>query len=89
MTNKERIEQHNAELQECIALAENLPDAGGGGADDSNYEVYEGSYIVTPSVSNQTLNTANKLMKSDVIIEEIPYAEVGNNSGGKTVTIGS
>lgn len=62
--------------------------ADGGGADDSNYEFYEGSYIVTPSVSNQTLDTANKLMKSDVIIEEIPYAEVGNNSGGKTVTIG-
>lgn len=59
-----------------------------GGADDLNYEVYEGSYIVTPSVSKQTLDTANKLMKSDVIIEEIPYAEVGNNSGGKTVTIG-
>lgn len=59
-----------------------------GGADDLNYEVYEGSYIVTPSVSKQILDTANKLMKSDVIIEEIPYAEVGNNSGGKTVTIG-
>lgn len=60
----------------------------GGGAGDSNYEVYEGSYIVTPSVSNQTLDTANKLMQSDVIIEEIPYAEVSNNSGGKTASIG-
>lgn len=60
----------------------------GGGAGDSNYEIYEGSYKVTPSVSNQTLDTANKLMKSDVIIEEIPYAEVTNNSGGKTASIG-
>lgn len=51
-------------------------------------EVYEGSYRVTPRVSNQTLDTANKLMKSDVVIEEIPYAEVSNNSGGKTATIG-
>lgn len=59
-----------------------------GGADDSNYEVYEGAYIVTPSVSNQTLETANKLMQSDVTIEEIPYAEVSNNSGGKTASIG-
>jgi hypothetical protein len=29
MANKERIEENNEELQECIALAENLPDAGG------------------------------------------------------------
>ena len=33
MTNTERIQAHNAELQECIEMAENLPDAGGGGED--------------------------------------------------------
>lgn len=60
----------------------------GGGADDPTYEVYEGAYKVTPSVSNQTLETANKLMQSNVIVEEIPYAEVSNNSGGKTASIG-
>jgi hypothetical protein len=31
MTNNERIQANNAELQECIALAENLPEAGSGG----------------------------------------------------------
>lgn len=29
MTNTERIQVNNAELQECIELAESLPDAGG------------------------------------------------------------
>lgn len=84
MTNTQRIQANNAELREAIDLAEELPDA-----NTENYEVYEGSYKVTPSVSNQTLATANKLMQSDVTIEEIPYSEVGNNSGGKTATIGN
>jgi hypothetical protein len=55
----------------------------------ADYDVYEGTYKVTPAVSEQTLDTSNKLMQSDVLVEKIPYAEVKNNSGGKTVTIGS
>jgi N-acetylneuraminic acid mutarotase len=31
MTNTERISAHNAKLQECLAIAEGLPDAGGTG----------------------------------------------------------
>ena len=31
MTNTERITAHNTSLRECIEIAENLPDAGGGG----------------------------------------------------------
>ena len=83
MTNSERIQANNAELREAIEMAENLPDA-----NTSDYEVYEGSYKVTPAVSSQTLGTAHKLMQADVVVEEIPYAEVKNNSGGKTATIG-
>ena len=49
---------------------------------------YEGEYNVTPSFEVQTLPTAEKLLDKDVIIEEIPYTEVSNNSGGITVTIG-
>lgn len=49
---------------------------------------YEGEYNVTPKFEAQTLPTAEKLLAKDVIIEEIPYAEVTNNSGGTTVTIG-
>lgn len=83
MTNNERLLQHNAELREAIEIAENLPDA-----NTANYDVYEGAYKVIPSVSSQTLETSHKLMQSDVVVEEIPYAEVTNNSGGKTASIG-
>ena len=83
MTNTERIQANNAELREAIEIAENLPDA-----NTSDYEVYEGSYKVTPAVSSQTLDTSNKLMQADVLVEKIPYAEVSNNSGGKTASIG-
>lgn len=48
---------------------------------------YEGGYEVTPKVSEQTLPTAKKLMSEDLTIKEIPYFEVGNNSGGDTVYI--
>lgn len=83
MTNTERIQANNAELREAIEIAENLPDA-----NTSDYEVYEGSYKVTPVASSQTLDTSNKLMQADVLVEKIPYAEVSNNSGGKTASIG-
>lgn len=51
--------------------------------------LYDGEYSVTPSANNeQTLLTAQKRMNANVTIEKIPYAEVSNNSGGTTVTIG-
>lgn len=83
MTNTERIQAHNAELREAIEVAESLPDA-----NTADYEVYKGSYQVTPMVSSQTLDTSNKLLQADVVVEKIPYAEVSNNSGGKTASIG-
>lgn len=55
---------------------------------DVNIEEYEGAYEVTPSVKAQTLKTAEKKMKQDVLVKEIPYAEVSNAASGKTVTIG-
>lgn len=50
---------------------------------------YEGDYVVTPKVSEQTLPTADKLLSEDVTIKEIPYFEVSNESGGNTVFIGN
>ena len=50
---------------------------------------YDGEYIVTPKTTEQTLSTANKVLREDVLINKIPYFEVGNNSGGDTVYIGS
>ena len=51
---------------------------------------YDGSFSVTPSATDaQTLKTAQTYMDADVKIEKIPYAEVSNNAGGKTATIGN
>ena len=51
-------------------------------------ELYQGDYEVTPQVNAQTLPTKTMVMKDDVTIHEIPYAEVTNTSGGLTATIG-
>lgn len=48
---------------------------------------YEGPYEVTPKVEAQTLETAGKIMQSNVEIHKIPYFEVDNTSGGSTVYI--
>lgn len=54
-----------------------------------NVAMYNGPYSVEPrSDSDQTLETAQKYMKRDVTVKKIQYAEVSNNSGGTTVTIG-
>lgn len=48
---------------------------------------YEGDYEVTPKAVDQTLNTRLKSMHDNVHVLEIPYSEVDNPSGGKTVNI--
>ena len=52
------------------------------------YPIYQGSYDVIPQTYDQTLETKNKLMADNVIVEEIPYAEVSNDFG-KTAVIAS
>lgn len=84
MTNTERIQANNAELREAIEMAEKLPDR-----TTETHPQYDGDYTVTPSTENEiTLETAQKLMRADVKVQKIPYAEVSNDKGGKTVTIG-
>lgn len=53
----------------------------------ANFPVYEGTYNISPSRQNQTLETANKVLSDNVTIAEISYAEVSNNSGGTTYYI--
>ena len=54
-----------------------------------DYDVYNGQYTVTPLPNvEQILRTDNKILKHDIVIQPIPYAEVSNLAGGKTVTIG-
>ena len=50
---------------------------------------YEGPYVVTPDFTDQVLETAEKMMSDDVIVNEIPVAEVTNPAGGLTLTVGS
>ena len=55
---------------------------------ESEVPAYSGRYTITPDASNeQTLSTAQKKLTDDIVVEKIPYFEVSNNSGGKTVTI--
>lgn len=48
---------------------------------------YKGPYDVIPKVYEQKLETANKSMEDDVLIEKIPYSETANSGGGTTVNI--
>lgn len=77
------IKDNTSGLLAILEAVNDLPTA-----DDTEYEIYDGSYQVTPKTASQTLATANKLMQADVMVNEIPYAEVTNNSGGKTASIG-
>lgn len=54
-----------------------------------DYDEYTGQYSVTPLPNvEQILRTRNKVLKHDVVIEPIPYAEVSNSAGGVTCIIG-
>ena len=47
-----------------------------------------GPYMVIPKRTEQTLDTDQKLMRADVTVKEIPYAETANDNG-TTVIIAS
>ena len=54
-----------------------------------NYEIYSGPYSVDPlTTSSTTLLTAQKILEHNVVIQQIRYQEVSNNSGGSTAYIG-
>lgn len=46
-----------------------------------NNEEYEGVYRVTPSVNEQTLDTDKKLLRKDIIVEQIPTFWTQNITG--------
>lgn len=50
-------------------------------------EGYEGDYTVMPKVSEQEMQTKNKMMKDNVTIRKIPFHEFSNETG-TTVVIG-
>ncbi len=52
------------------------------------YNTYTGEYEVTPKAfTPQVLETANKVMKENVTIAEVPYWETSNESDGTTAYI--
>lgn len=50
---------------------------------------YVGTYEVTPSSTQTVLKTAQKKMRDDVTIHPIPYYDVSNTAGGRTIYISS
>lgn len=51
-------------------------------------EPYLGKYEYTPRVTEQTLPTKDKRMTEDLRINAIPFFDVSNPTGGKTIYIG-
>ncbi len=58
------------------------------GNKDARLPYYDGEYDVEPRKVEQTLETANKSMSEDVVINPIYYAETTNVGGGYTAIIG-
>lgn len=58
---------------------------GGGGL----YPIYYGNTTVTPKAVEQTLETANKSVLSDITVLEIPYFETSNEKGTTAIIGGN
>ena len=50
-------------------------------------DMYTGQYEAIPAVNSQTFATAQKVMERDFTVAAVPYAEVTNQSNGKTIII--
>lgn len=71
-------------VEECFDLSISIEE----GISGDILPYYEGSYNVTPRKREQVLHTKDKSMSQDVKVFAIPYNEVSNPFGGKTITIG-
>lgn len=67
---------------------EKLIEVGIEGSTTGRLPYYNGDYVVDPRKVAQTLETANKSMRNDVVVNEIFYAETSNVGGGYTAIIG-
>ena len=53
------------------------------------YDVYRGSYRVTPMANfTQIMHTKEKLLEEQIVVEKIPYYTTINVAGGYTAIIG-
>ena len=55
---------------------------------DSQTPHYDGPYEVRPSLREQTLQTASKILSDDITVHQIPITSTSNPQGGRTVLIG-
>lgn len=53
-----------------------------------SYDFYDGEYVVIPATTDQTLETANKVLTDDVLVTSVPFYET-SNPDGTTVYIAS
>ena len=84
LTAKEEIELHMmVQDEDVIKLTFNE-----GATFVVDHEVYHGATEVTPKRLEQILNTADKVVRQNVTIHEIPSYQVRNPQGGYTYIIG-
>ena len=82
MISKEILLVGNIITDQTLVITGNIKFGG-----DFDIDVYNGKYEVTPKAFyKQILETANKLMKKNVTVHEVPYTET-SNTYGTTVNI--
>lgn len=59
-----------------------------GGSGGGRLPYYMGDYEVTPRKQRIVLPTKNTSMSDDLTVLQVPYQEITNPQGGKTVVIG-
>ena len=66
-------------ISETEPIKLKVVETGGGGP---VYPVYHGPTVVTPKVRESTeLETRNKVVQANIVVEEIPYFETSNPKG--------
>ena len=48
---------------------------------ESQYDIYTGDTVIIPDTSDIVLGTADKVVKSDILVKEIPAFETSNEYG--------
>ncbi len=84
MSATQKVMYLDIDLNESTTELELTFDATAGG----RLPYYEGAYVVDPRKVSQTLETQNKSMRENVVVNEIYYAETSNLGGGYTAYIG-
>lgn len=54
-----------------------------------DYNFYEGPYVINPlTTTSSILQTEQKILEQNIIVNKIRFSEVSNTSGGTTAYIG-